>query len=104
MRWAGLFAMLMVLSSAAAAQELGDPKEGHAYAARVCAECHAVEPNEQGSPVVEATSFKKVANTPGMTATALTVWMHTSHPNMPNLVLPQVDLDNVIAYILSLKD
>lgn len=104
MRWAGVFAALILLPSAAAAQELGDPQAGHAYAVQVCAECHAVEPNEHGSPVIEATSFEKVANTPGMTGTALTVWMNTSHPNMPNLVLPQADLDNVIAYILSLKD
>jgi hypothetical protein len=45
-----------------------------------------------------------VANTPGMTATALAVWLTTSHPTMPNIVLEQQDLDNVVAFILTLKD
>jgi hypothetical protein len=44
-----------------------------------------------------------VANTTGMTATALAVWLTTSHPTMPNMVLDPQDRDNVIAYIISLK-
>jgi hypothetical protein len=31
------------------------------------------------------------------------VWMQTSHPGMPDLILEPQDMDNVIAYILSLK-
>jgi hypothetical protein len=45
-----------------------------------------------------------VANTPGMTATALAVSLTTSHPTMPNIILEQEDLDNIIAFILSLKN
>jgi hypothetical protein len=44
---------------------------------------------------------------PGMTGTALAVWFRTSHPvlpkTMPNLVIEDDDMDNVIAYILSLR-
>src|SRR6187431_3680 len=39
-----------------------------------------------------------------MTATALTVWLQTSHPTMPNIILEPNDVSNVVAYILSLKD
>jgi hypothetical protein len=39
-----------------------------------------------------------------MTAMALTVWFHTSHPTMPNIIIHGEDLDNIIAYILSLRD
>jgi len=39
-----------------------------------------------------------------MTETALTVWLRTSHPTMPNIIVEPADMDNVIAYILSLKD
>jgi hypothetical protein len=39
-----------------------------------------------------------------MTATALFVWMRTSHPTMPNIILEPEDLRNVVAYVLSLKD
>jgi hypothetical protein len=42
-----------------------------------------------------------------MTGTALAVWFRTSHPvlpkTMPNLVIEDDDMDNVIAYILSLR-
>lgn len=39
-----------------------------------------------------------------MSRTALIVWFQTPDPTMPNLVLDAEDLDNVIAYILGLKD
>jgi hypothetical protein len=38
-----------------------------------------------------------------MTAAALTVALRTSHRTMPNIMLEPPELDNVIAYILSLK-
>ena len=38
-----------------------------------------------------------------MTATALQVWMQTSHPTMPNIIVAPSDMRSVIAYILSLK-
>ena len=45
-----------------------------------------------------------LANTSGMTVRALTVWSATTHPIMPNLVIEPTDMDNLIAYILSLRD
>jgi hypothetical protein len=39
-----------------------------------------------------------------MTGIALTVWLTTSHPTMPNIIVEPHDMDNVIAFILSLKD
>ena len=74
-----------------------------AYAKQVCAACHAVLPNQEFSPLPEAPTFEAVANTPGMTELALTVWLQSSHPTMPNIVLKQDDLRNVVAYIRSLE-
>jgi mono/diheme cytochrome c family protein len=88
--------------SSAAAQEVGDPREGLAFAQKVCAECHGVAPG-QLVPAA-APTFRAIANTPGMTALALTVFLRTPHRNMPNLVISDSDRDNVIAYILSLRD
>jgi len=31
----------------------------------------------------------------------LSVWLQTSHPTMPNIILEQDDMRNVIAYIRS---
>jgi mono/diheme cytochrome c family protein len=105
-----LLAILALMSgcAAAGAQEVGDARKGLRFAEQVCAECHAVLKRQALSPMPSAPTFKAVANTPGMTATALTVWFRSSHPTipkrMPNLVLQDEDMDNVIAYILSLRD
>lgn len=97
------FASLVGLSSSAAAQQIGNPGAGAAYAKQVCAKCHAIDPTEPSSEPA-APPFKDVANTPGMTATALAVWLTTAHPTMPNIILDSHELDDVIAFILSLKD
>ena len=49
-------------------------------------------------------AFRDIANTPGMTATAIRVFLTTSHPKMPNLILTPAEIANVTAYILSLRD
>jgi|RhiMetdeSRZDD1v2_1073273.scaffolds.fasta_scaffold1318699_2 mono/diheme cytochrome c family protein len=103
-RLVGLFAFFVgsLGGSLAAAQEVGDARKGLAFAQRVCAECHGVAPG-QLVPAA-APTFWAIANTPGMTAMALTVFLRTPHRNMPNLVISDSDRANVIAYILSLRD
>lgn len=83
--------------------EIGDRVLGLAYARRACASCHNVLGTDARSPNAKAPSFKAIAQTPGMTVTALTVWSRTTHATMPNLVIAPDDMDNLIAYILSLK-
>ena len=51
----------------------------------------------------KATRFREVAARPGITGTALAIWLQTSHPTMPNIIVEHQDMLNVIAYILSLK-
>jgi mono/diheme cytochrome c family protein len=105
MRYLAWLAPLLIagLAISAKAQEIGDPVAGLAYAKQVCASCHAVLVNEQISPLPQAPTFQSVANTRGMTATALNVWLQSSHPTMPNIMLTETNRDNVIAYITSLK-
>jgi mono/diheme cytochrome c family protein len=86
------------------AQEIGDAEIGHVFATKNCAQCHAVEPGDESSPNFAAPSFTSVAKTSGMTGRALAAWFDTSHPSMPNFVLHTDDRDNVIAYIMSLKN
>ncbi len=96
--------VLLVGVSAARGQEPGDARRGRGYAERVCAECHAVLQAQDVSPVARATPFQVVANTPGMTGTALAVWLQTPHPTMPNLIIEGRDRDDIIAYLLSLHE
>ncbi len=91
----------IALSLEAVAQD-ADTAAGADYAKQICAACHAVLPNDQISPLPQATPFQSIADTPGMTELALTVWLQSSHPTMPNIVLEQDDMRNVVAYIRSL--
>jgi mono/diheme cytochrome c family protein len=91
----------LAAASAFAAEKLGDPQAGFEYARRVCSGCHGI--SAETSRVPKATRFREVADRPGMTGTALRVWIETYHPTMPNIVVDKQDMLNVIAYILSLK-
>jgi mono/diheme cytochrome c family protein len=88
-------------SGVASAEEPADPQAGFEYAQTYCATCHAI--SEEKSPLPQAPRFRNVADQPGITATALQVWMQTSHPTMPNIIVAPNDMRNVIAYIISLK-
>jgi len=88
----------------AATDVRGEPSSGREFSQRVCGVCHAVLPGDKKSPNAAATSFEEIANNSFWTRTALIVWFQTPHPTMPNLILDVEEHDNVIAYILSLKD
>jgi mono/diheme cytochrome c family protein len=90
--------------AAADAQELDSIQRGQDLALGVCASCHAVRPGQIQSSAAAAPSFEAVANTPGMTAAALAVWLTAhSHPTMPMIVLSREQGRNVSSYILSLR-
>ena len=74
---------------------------GHSYAQRVCGTCHAVAAGDQHSPA--APSFNVVANTPGMTRLALNAWLHSPHQSMPNLIVDPNEIDDLAAYLASLR-
>ena len=105
-RWgvqAGLVGLVVCAAEPADAQNIGNPETGLQFARSVCAECHAVEIKQPGSPKTAAPSFQHIANIPGMTETALYVSLQTSHRTMPNLRLDADEMRDVVAYILSLK-
>lgn len=100
--WLVLLALLACIP-AASAQTPGNPQRGRASAATLCAECHRTEPGPGSSPLSAAPPFASVANTRGMNALALSVWLVTSHPTMPNILLAPDTADDIIAYILTLR-
>jgi len=85
------------------AQDVPERVKGAMLAHQICAECHAVQAGQPRSPNGRAPTFETVAKTPGMTAIALTAILRTSHRSMPNIILADDDLRNVIAYIMTLK-
>jgi mono/diheme cytochrome c family protein len=111
--WAAALAALLTALGACAPEpapppipvlgaELGDPARGLAYAQEACAACHGVVAG-QASPAFGAPSFEQVANTPGMTSIAITAWLNTPHENMPDFIVEPERIDDLSAYILSLK-
>ena len=111
MRALFLSALVAIAPGIALAQQgappaAGDSVKGHALASKVCAACHSVEagaPAVAPSPNGNAPTFASVANTSGMTAAALQAFIYTPHHLMPDLVIPQDDARDLIAYILSLR-
>ena len=99
-----LTAALTATTFTANAQD-GDVAAGRTFAREACNSCHVVEPtNPSPRIVVIGPDFQDIANTKGMTATALRVFLTTSHPKMPNLILAPQQIADVSAYILSLRE
>ena len=97
-------ATLALIAPSAHAQD-GDAAAGYAFARQACSACHVVEADQQAPRfLVIGPAFRDIANTRGMTATALRVFLTTSHPKMPNLILTPDEIADVSAYILSLRD
>lgn len=96
-------AVLSALPASLSAQETGDARQGLAFAREACAACHAVERRQSSSPNPQAPSFEAIASMRSTTGMALSAFLQTSHPTMPNLILETDEIANVVAYILSLK-
>jgi mono/diheme cytochrome c family protein len=77
-----LAALLSATTHNANAQEFGSVDEGRRLAHEACAQCHGVE-KKGYSTNPQAPAFGDIANIPGMTSTALTVALQTSHREMP---------------------
>ncbi len=97
--WRG-FALVLMLASAGRveAQQAGDSTRGKILVEAECLACHG---DKTLSP--RAPGFQDVARMPSTTALSLGVFLRTSHPTMPNILLSPADLDDVIAYILTLR-
>ena len=99
---------LVVVAAALAAwpvqaQDGGDAGRGLSLVRQVCSECHAIEAQQLQSPHARAPTFLALANTPGMTGTALTVALVTPHAGMPMFRLTAEQRADIIAYILGLR-
>lgn len=90
--------------AASQAQPIGNPRQGLRIARAQCAECHRVANEKTSSRNTTAPTFKRIANVPGMTAVALTVALRTAHRTMPNIIVKNTELVDLVAYVLSLKE
>jgi mono/diheme cytochrome c family protein len=107
MRWIiltyfGAAAFLAAQSSVLAQPSDGNPASGREIATKLCSSCHRVLPMtlpDKGDP----SSFQSIADLPSTTGISLNVFLHSNHRNMPDFIVSSADSNDLIAYILSLK-
>ena len=96
--------LVIVAGTAPAWTEPAAIQRGFAYTKKNCAECHAVEKEDRFSPEPSAPAFNSLANIPGVSWIALTAWLQRSHETMPDFIIPPHHREDIVAYILSLKE
>jgi len=79
----------------------GDPMAGADVAKRWCTVCHATGTGPAGRDI--GPPFATIANDPKRTDDRLRTWLADPHPPMPNPGLSRVEIENVIAYLASLR-
>jgi len=91
-------ALVSVASAAAAA----DASNGGRLAARWCAACHVVAPNQRGT-TGEAPPFATIARRPDFNAGKVALFLLDPHPKMPDMGLTRFEAADLAAYIASLR-
>lgn len=98
-----LFAVTCLATPAALAQT-GDAVAGKKATAFACRNCHDVSGNEKAqNPPGGAPSFFEVAQNPKTTGPSLHKFLTLPHGKMDNVVLSGREVDDLVAYILSLR-
>jgi len=80
----------------------GDVAAGRDLVTARCRTCHAVDGPPPASRQ-QAPSLVAVAQMPSTTSLSLHAFLLTPHPRMPNYRLTPQEIDEVVAYILSLR-
>ncbi len=101
--WLTIGGCLAGFAGAQAQDPLGDVAAGRELAATVCSACHAVDKGVRDATPGGPPAFQSLADDPAMTEIALRVFLRTPHRNMPNLMLADSEIDDVVAYIHSLR-
>ena len=84
-------------------QEIGNAAAGKQLAERWCSSCHVVGPATTQGTSNGAPPFIAVARMASTTAMSLRAFLLTPHARMPDLHLSQDEIDNLTAYILSMR-
>jgi mono/diheme cytochrome c family protein len=101
--WAFSFVCAVMLAAVPAHADEGDWRAGRAFAIQNCHECHDVGNGKKLLSGLNGPAFRDVANQAATSPLSLRVFLTSSHPPMPNFILSRTEIDNVIAYILSLR-
>jgi mono/diheme cytochrome c family protein len=95
--------LLTCCSLAVRAQEAGDTAAGRRLSETWCGSCHLVGPDVTRAVSNGVPTFFGIAQDKATTALSLRVFLQTPHGGMPDLHLSREEMDNLAAYILSLR-
>ena len=103
---ATLLALLLAATPALAAPPTPtDPANGERLSRRWCAPCHLVA-SDQKTASTDAPTFMALANAPTKTPDGIADFLTlpgTTHSKMPDMALSRVEIDDITAYIATLK-
>jgi mono/diheme cytochrome c family protein len=99
-----LLTALLVAHMAWAAGDTTDVSVGRSLALNWCAQCHLVAEDQDDVPFGAGPSFYSIADHPATTEMRLRAFLISPHPIMPNIMLSQDQIDEIVAYILSLRE
>jgi mono/diheme cytochrome c family protein len=104
MRLGLIFSATLALATGALAADRVDVTRGAELAQRWCAECHAIGRDEKERLYAEVPTFSEILQLPSTTEVSLRAFLQTPHPKMPNIKLAPAEIDELVAYILDLKE
>ena len=95
--------LLLLSATPAVAQDIGDAGHGRQLAETWCSSCHVVAPTTGRGTSNGAPPFAAIARMKSATPMSLHAFHLTPHANMPDLHLTRDEIDDLSAYILSLR-
>jgi cytochrome c len=95
---------LCALVAVAHAQTRPEIARGRSIAERLCVGCHAIDGGTGGTyRKTDVPSFRAIANRPNRTPERIGAFIMTPHTPMPAVPLTLAEINDLTAYILSLK-
>lgn len=85
------------------AQEIGDVSAGRHLAETWCASCHVVTAKADSGTSNGAPTFVAIGRMPSTTYLSMRAFLQTPHGRMPDLHLSRDEVDDLTAYLLSLR-
>lgn len=102
-RWPRAALFIAAVLFAAATAHAHDIANGQGIAQVWCSNCHRVDPLEQGTARDATPTFLTIARKKSTTQASLAAFLRTRHGGMPDLTLSRKEIEDVSAYILSLR-
>ena len=97
-------ALILTASTATGQPLTGDAEMGRTMALEVCADCHNVVLSPEVERADAPRSFTAIAKDPVYTPTSLRVFLTTPHNQMPDYIFTREEQDNLIAYIMQIRE